>query len=210
MIAILFKGIIIGVLVSAPMGPIGLLCIQRTLNKGRWHGFATGVGATCSDIFYALLTCLGMGIVVDFIQQHQEILQIVGSLLLMLFGYYIYRSNPSKILTKPKETSNYHQDVVSSFFLTLSNPFILFLFLALFARFGFIEPEDQVLKMIIGLFGIALGALGWWFLITSLVGKVRSNFNVRGLWLMNRIVGIVIMVLSLIGIIFAIVEHVQY
>ena len=208
MVTILFKGMMIGMLVSAPMGPIGLLCIQRTLNKGRWHGFYTGIGAACSDVFYALLTCLGMGIVVDFIQQHQESLQIAGSLLLMLFGYYIYRSNPSKILTKPKETSNYYQDIVSSFFLTLSNPFIIFFFLALFARFGFIEPEDQLLKMITGLLGIVAGALGWWLLITSLVGKVRSNFNVRGLWLMNRIVGVVIMVLSLVGIIVAMVERI--
>ena len=209
MVIILFKGMMIGMLVSAPMGPIGLLCIQRTLNKGRWHGFYTGIGAACSDVFYALLTCLGMGIVIDFIQQHQESLQIAGSLLLMLFGFYIYRSNPSKILTKPKETSNYHQDIVSSFFLTLSNPFIIFFFLALFARFGFIEPEDQLLKMITGLLGIVVGAMGWWFLITSLVGKVRGNFNVRGLWLMNRIVGVVIMILSLIGIIMAIVERIQ-
>ena len=207
MLVILLKGMMIGVLVSAPMGPIGLLCIQRTLNKGRWHGFYTGIGAACSDILYALLTCLGMGIVIDFIQQHQGILQIAGSMLLMLFGYYIYRSNPSKMLTKPKETSNYYQDIVSSFFLTLSNPFIIFFFLALFARFGFIEPEDQLYKMISGLLGIVAGALGWWFLITLLVGRVRNNFNVRGLWLMNRIVGVVIMVLSLFGVIMAIVEY---
>jgi threonine/homoserine/homoserine lactone efflux protein len=205
---ILFKGIIIGILVSAPMGPVGLLCIQRTLNKGRWHGFSTGAGATCSDIIYALLTCLGMGFVIDFVENNQEVLQIVGSVLLMIFGLYIYRSNPSKSLRKPQEgTSTYHQDGITSFFLTLSNPFIIFLFIALFARFNFISPDDKLLSMIIGLAGIALGALVWWFLITTLVGKLRSNFNLRGLWIMNRLVGIVIMFLSVIGVVLTIWEY---
>ncbi len=208
---ILFKGFIIGILVSAPMGPIGLLCIQRTLNKGRWHGFASGIGATCSDLFYALLTCLGMGIVIDFIQNNQEILQIIGGLLLMIFGIYTYRSNPTKNLIKPKVAPvTYHQDTFTAFLLTLSNPFIIFLFLALFARFNFISDEYSFIpSLLLGLMGIAAGALSWWFLITYLIGKLRGNFNVRGLWLMNRVVGVVIMILSVIGIFFAIWEYHQ-
>lgn len=207
--SILYKGFIIGVLVSAPMGPIGLLCIQRTLNKGRWHGFATGIGATISDVIYALLTALGMGIVIDFIQSNQEILQIGGSLLLMLFGIYTYRSNPSKSLRKPQENvTTFSQDTITAFFLTLSNPFIIFLFIALFARFNFFSSEggNPILTIIVGLISIAVGALTWWFLITTLVGKLRNSFNLRGLWIMNRIVGSVIVLLSIIGIIFSIVE----
>lgn len=206
--SIIYKGILIGILVSAPMGPVGLLCLQRTLNKGRWHGFATGVGATCSDILYALLTCLGMGFVIDFIESNQEILQIAGSILLLLFGIYIYRTNPSKSLRKSQEgNSTYHQDLITSFFLTLSNPFIIFLFIALFARFNFIAPEDKLLSMITGLIGIAIGALLWWFMITTLVGKLRNNFNLRGLWIMNRIVGVIIIALSVIGAGVTIWEH---
>ena len=68
MLGLISKGIVIGVLVSAPMGPIGMLCIQRTLNKGRWHGFVTGLGAALSDVIYAALTCLGMGVVVNFVE----------------------------------------------------------------------------------------------------------------------------------------------
>ncbi|MDR1719075.1 MAG: LysE family transporter [Dysgonamonadaceae bacterium] len=204
MIGILYKGFIIGVLVSAPMGPIGLLCIQRTLNKGRWHGFFSGVGATMSDIIYATITCLGMGFVIDFVEHNQSILQIIGSLLLLIFGYYIYHSNPSKSLRKQSESGNvtYHQDIATSFLLTLSNPFIIFLFIALFARFNFISVEEKLFSMILGLCAVALGALSWWFLITTLIGKLRKNFNLRGLWIMNRIVGITVMVLSIVGIIF--------
>lgn len=205
MIDIFYKGIIIGVLVSAPMGPIGLLCIQRTLNKGRWHGFFSGVGASFSDILYALITCLGMGIVIDFIEANQIVLQIIGSILLMIFGIYIFQSNPSKSLQKPRETINtYSQDTLTAFLLTLSNPFIIFLFIALFARFNFIAPEEKLFSTVIGLLGIVIGALSWWFVITTLVGKLRQIINVRGLWIMNKVVGIVIIVLSLIGIFYSV------
>ena len=98
MLGLISKGIVIGVLVSAPMGPIGMLCIQRTLNKGRWHGFVTGLGAALSDVIYAALTYLGMGVVVNFVEANQAPLQLMGSIVLGLFGYYIYQSNPVKNL----------------------------------------------------------------------------------------------------------------
>ena len=86
----IFKGIIIGVIASAPMGPVGILCIQRTLNKGRWFGFVTGVGAAFSDIVYALFTGLGMSFVMDIVNnaQNKFYLQIFGGLLILVFGVY--------------------------------------------------------------------------------------------------------------------------
>lgn len=203
MIHIIYRGILIGILVSAPMGPIGLLCLQRTLYKGRWHGFFSGIGAAFSDLFYALITCMGMGIVITFIEDNQSILQIVGSVLLMLFGIYTYKSNPSKSFRKPKHTYSFSQDAISAFFLTFSNPFIIFLFIALFARFNFISPdEDEALhSIILGLISIFAGAMLWWFAMTTVVGKLRKVFKERGLLIINRIVGIVIIVLSVLGII---------
>jgi threonine/homoserine/homoserine lactone efflux protein len=202
---IIFNGIIIGVLVSAPMGPIGLMCIQRTLKKGRWHGFISGVGAVCSDLIYASITCLGMGIVIDFVTVHQLVIQIIGSILLFLFGLYTFRTNPSKSLHKPKEGGNtFSQDAFTAFFLTLSNPLIIFLFIALFARFNFIGPSETLYSMILGLLFIVVGALGWWFLVTTLVGKLRPIINVRGFWIINKAVGAVIMFLSLLGIVYSV------
>lgn len=107
MLGIVSKGIIIGVLVSAPMGPIGMLCIQRTLNKGRWHGFVTGLGAALSDVIYAALTCLGMGVVVNFVEANQAPLQLIGSIVLGIFGYYIFQSNPTRNLKKHREKKLY-------------------------------------------------------------------------------------------------------
>ena len=91
---ILVKGFIIGVVVSAPLGPVGVLCIQRTLNKGRWYGFVTGLGASLSDIAYALLTGYGMSFVFDYINKNIFYLQLLGSVMLLLFGIYTFRSNP--------------------------------------------------------------------------------------------------------------------
>ena len=92
----IIRGLAIGILVSAPMGPIGVLCIQRTLNKGRWSGFVTGLGASISDLGYAVLTGLGMSIVIDFIETNEYLIQILGSLVLAGFGAYLYRQNTCK------------------------------------------------------------------------------------------------------------------
>ena len=83
--------------------------------------------------------------------------------------------------------------------MTLSNPLIIFLFIGLFARFGFLAPGVRLYEQISGYLSIALGALMWWFGITFFVNKVRSRFNLRGIWMINRVIGIVVMVISIIG-----------
>ncbi|MCL1934690.1 MAG: LysE family translocator [Candidatus Azobacteroides sp.] len=179
------------------MGPVGLLCVQRTLKKGQWHGFFSGIGAAFSDLLYAGITSLGMGFVIDLITTQQYYLQIIGSALLLIFGIYVFRSNPFKWLHESQENVNsYPQDTLTAFLLTLSNPLIIFLFIALFARFNFIATEEKLFSILLGLAGILVGALSWWFLITFLVGKLRKIMTLRGLWIMNRIMGIFIIVLS--------------
>ncbi len=202
MLALAAKGLLIGILVSAPMGPVGMLCIQRTLSKGRWHGFVTGLGAMVSDIIYAMLTSLGMGVVVNFVEANQAPLQLTGSLVLSVFGYYIYQSNPVKNLRKQKERKlSFTQDFITAFLLTFSNVLIVLLYIGLFARFGFILPDHSLGMIIGGIICIGIGAISWWLFITYIVSKLRKWFNVRGIWLMNRIVGSTIIILSIIGII---------
>lgn len=202
MLALAAKGLLIGILVSAPMGPVGMLCIQRTLSEGRWHGFVTGLGAMVSDIIYAMLTSLGMGVVVNFVEANQAPLQLAGSLVLSVFGYYIYQSNPVKNLRKQKERKlSFTQDFITAFLLTFSNVLIVLLYIGLFARFGFILPDHSLGMIIGGIICIGIGAISWWLFITYIVSKLRKWFNVRGIWLMNRIVGSTIIILSIIGII---------
>lgn len=201
MLGLVYKGIVIGLLVSAPMGPIGMLCIQRTLNKGRWHGFVTGLGAALSDVIYAALTCLGMGVVVNFVEANQAPLQLLGSIVLGFFGYYIYQSNPVKNLKKQQEKKmSFTQDFITAFLLTFSNVLIVLLYIGLFARFGFVLPEHSVWMLVVGIVCIGVGAVLWWFGITYIIAKLRKWFNLRGIWLLNQIVGSIIIILSVIGI----------
>lgn len=206
---IIIRGIAIGILVSAPMGPVGVLCIQRTLNKGRWSGFFTGVGAAISDLIYCLLTGLGMSFVIDFIETNQSLLQVVGSVVLLVFGVYLIRKNPSGVLKPPSEKKvTYTQDFITGFLFTFSNPLILFLIIGFFARFNFLSPDYHYYHYIIGFSFIFIGAILWWFVITFFVNAVRSHFNVRSMWLVNRIIGIVILLMSIFGFIMGIKDYI--
>lgn len=190
-------GVLIGIIVSAPMGPIGILCVQRTLNKGRWHGFFSGIGAAFSDLIYAAIVSLGMGIITNFIEANHDILQIAGSAMLLFFGAYTFRSNPARNLKRPKEgKSSYLQDTITAFLLTLSNPLIIFILMGLYAQFGFFNNVENVYYLSIGLTGVFAGAVLWWFVITSLVAKLRNVINVRGLGIINKISGSIIMLIS--------------
>ena len=201
---LLIKGFIIGVVVSAPLGPVGVLCIQRTLNKGRWFGFVTGLGAALSDICYALLTGYGMSFMDELILKHQIFLQFVGSIMLLAFGIYTFRSNPVKALRPSSGTrGTYLHNFVTAFFVTFSNPLIIFLFIGLFARFSFVMPGSPIGFQLVGYLAIIMGAVTWWFSITYFVNKVRSHFNVRGIWVLNRVIGVVVVIASMVGIVLA-------
>jgi len=192
----------IGIILSAPMGPIGILCIQRTLNKGRNSGLFTGVGAAASDLFYCLLVGLGISLVTDFIADHVNILQIIGSVILIAYAVYMIFHNPvSQIKENIDQRDDQLRDMVTGFLFTLSNPLIMFLIIPLFARFSFPLPEYRFYHVIFGYLCIALGALTWWAVITFFVDKVRTHFNIRSMWLINRIIGSIILVLSLYGLI---------
>ncbi|BEG99516.1 LysE family translocator [Bacteroides sedimenti] len=208
---LLVKGFIIGVVVSAPLGPVGVLCIQRTLNKGRWYGFVTGLGASVSDIAYALLTGYGMSFIFDFISTNMFYLQLLGSVMLFAFGVYTFRSNPVRALRPASSsTGTYLHNFVTAFAVTLSNPLIIFLFIGLFARFTFVTPQIHIYEQVIGYLSIALGAFTWWFCITFFVSKLRTRFNVRGIWMINRVIGGVVMLLSVIGVIFTLLGKALY
>lgn len=208
---ILLKGFIVGVVVSAPLGPVGVLCIQRTLNKGRWFGFVTGLGAALSDICYAFITGYGMSFMDEFILKHEVVLQVVGSILLLIFGIYTFRSNPVNELRPTSATKGtYLQNFVTAFFVTFSNPLIIGLFIALFARFSFVMPDKSVGFQLVGYLAIMLGAIAWWLSITFFVNKVRARFNLRGIWILNRIIGVIVIIASVAGIVYAVLGNSLY
>ena len=198
---IVFKGLLIGIIASAPMGPVGVLCVQRTLNKGRWYGFVTGCGAALSDIIYAGITGLGMGMVVELVSNdtNRFYLQIVGSLMLLAFGVFTYRTDPTKNLRKPGQNKGtLTHNGITAFLVTLSNPLIVFLFMALYAQFSFGLQIDKPIELVVGFISIIGGALLWWWGLTWLVDVIRLKFDHNGIRIINRIIGTLVIIGSII------------
>lgn len=196
------RGLAIGVVVSAPMGPVGILCIQRTLDKGRRSGFFTGIGAAISDLLYCLLTGFCLSFIEDFIQRNRMPIQLVGSAVLIFFGIYLLRKNPVDSLRHraDMDSPSAGGDILRGFLFTFSNPLILFLIIGLFAQFNFVIEGMKFYHYILGFIGIIAGAIGWWWVVTYFVNKLRAHFNVRSMWLINRIIGIIILVFAAFGI----------
>lgn len=205
MVYIIIKGLFIGFLSSAPMGPVGMLCIQRTLNEGKKQGLITGLGAAVGDMLIALLAiiaALGLGFSTEFIQQHEGPLKIVGSIVLIAFGYVVFNKKPSKSLTKLKENAmSFWKVFASSLGLTVSNIATLFLYIALFARFNVIDADKPFGYDLLTISFIGVGAMLWWLLVTYFVNKLRSRFNPRGLQIFNKIIGVLLVGLGVAGII---------
>lgn len=200
MTEIILKGILIGLCISVPLGPIGMLTIQRTLNRGQRHGIATGLGATTSDLIYTIVTLFFLSFVINFIEEHRLIIQLLGSLVVAVFGWYIFRSNPAT-QPKPNETVKHSLlgDFATAFGLTFSNPLVLFVLIALFARFQFIGSKTTLFVSIIGISSILGGAFLWWSLLTFLVSRFKSKLNMRELKIINQITGLIIIIIGCVG-----------
>lgn len=197
---LIFKGVLIGIIASAPMGPVGVLCIQRTLNKGRWYGFVTGIGAACSDIIYALITGFGMSFMMDLITNPTNLfwLKISGSIMLLIFGLYSFRSNPTrKMHISGKNKGTFWHNGITAFLLTFSNPLIILLFIAAFAQFTFVIP-NKPFEMSFGYASIFGGAILWWFGLTWLIDKIKGKFDNNGIIIINKVIGSVVIIFSLI------------
>lgn len=199
---IMFYGFIIGVLVSAPMGPVGMLIIQRTLNKGRWPAFFTGIGAGLSDLLYCLITAFGLSFIGDFLETNQCFIQIFGSLVIVGFAIYLFQRNPARTLQKPVEQQKLTllTDAATGFLFTFANPLIIFFIIGLFGRFNFLVPEYAFYHLIVGFAAILFGALCWWWGITWLVNRMRSHFNVRAMWILNKVIGSILLIMAIVGI----------
>ncbi len=201
MVYYIIKGILIGVLVSAPLGPSGVLCIQRTLSKGRLYGLVTGLGVAISDLLYAMITGFGISFVTPFIENNEFLLQITGSLVMFGFGLYLFWNNPLKTLSNStEEKGSYVQQFVTGFLLTFSNVFIIFLFIGLYARFSYIQGDATIFMHMLSILLIFTGAILWWFVVTYLISKVKERYNIRNLFFVNKITGTIILIISIVGI----------
>ncbi len=181
------------------MGPVGVLTVQRTLNKGRWYGFVTGMGAAMSDMLYALAAGLGISFVMDFIEATSAIyLKLGGSILLFGFGYYLYKAKPTPPHKSSGKMGTLTHNALTGFLVTVSNPLIVLLLLALMARFEFVVPDHPV-EQALGYMGILGGAALWWFCLTTVLHKLRTKSKSISVQSLNRIIGTLVMIASVVG-----------
>ena len=194
------RGMVVGIVASAPMGPVGVLTVQRTLNKGRWFGFATGIGAAVSDLIYAVMTGLGMSFVMDFVEKPVTVfyLKLLGAILLFCFGAYTYYVKPAPPHKSSGQRGSLWHNMFTGFAITVSNPLIVFLFLALFARVGFVVPDHPV-EQALGYVGVLAGAIVWWFCLTTALNRFGSRIEMSTIILLNRLLGLLVMVASTVG-----------
>ncbi len=203
-IELLLKGVFIGFMVSAPLGPIAVLCIQRTLNKGRISGFVSGLGAVTADTIFALIAGLGISIIIAFIEEKIFYFQIIGGIIILYLGIHIFYSNPVKQIRMQRMNKNkLSHDFLSVFFLTISNPIAIFFFLAMFTGVNLTSGRMNFINLIFMVSGVTLGAVFWWFLLSSFVNIFRHRFRLKNIWWMNKVAGIVIFFLG-IAVIFSI------
>ncbi len=195
----IYDGVIIGFSASVPLGPIGVICIQRTLQRGKLSGFISGLGAAFSDALYAIIAGFSLSYVVAFIEEQFFWLQIFGSIILILLGVHIFRSNPAVQLRRQRhKKSTLIHDFVSTFLITISNPLAVFLFIAFFASFRAVNPNMGIVSQLILIGGVFAGASLWWLTLVSIVSLFRSALNLRRLYWINKIAGTVIIVFVVI------------
>jgi threonine/homoserine/homoserine lactone efflux protein len=167
---------------------------------GAFLAGATGAGAALSDFFYALMTGLGMSFVIDFIEQGQTLfwLKLMGSVMLLIFGIHTYLQDPRKSMrTQMKRKGTLFYNFISGFGLTISNPLIVFLFIALFNMLTFVIPSN-LFGQAIGYLSIIAGAMLWWLGLTYVITKMKDNFGVKGILYLNRSIGSIVICASVV------------
>jgi threonine/homoserine/homoserine lactone efflux protein len=196
---LLITGIVVGFLVAMPVGPIGILIIQRTVNKSRLSGHMSGLGAALADLIYAIIAAYSLTFIIELVRNYQVTFQILGGLAVIAIGLHIFFKNPVKDFKKFKRKGNRPiQDLTSTLLLTLANPITIFAFLALLASSGItftLEKPYQTLFLVMGVF---IGACIWWLCLTELVYLIKHRFNLRVLLWFNKIAGVAILLFVVI------------
>lgn len=200
MITALVKGFIVGLGASIPLGPLGVLCVQKTLGSGRNSGFITGLGASVSDTFYAAISLMGLAFIQNLIDENIDWVMLFGGLVIMYIGVKIYLTNPIKQIRQKNKNKRHVEDFFEALFMTVTNPGAIFLILGLFAAVG-INVGESVSKgdLITTLWGVFAGSAAWWFTLSTTINVFRKRFRIKQLMMINRISGIVIFVLGLIS-----------
>jgi len=204
LLTLFVKGILIGFLIAAPVGPIGILCIRRSLSGNYVLGFVTGLGAALADTVYGAIAGFSLAGIADFITANNFYLRLFGGALLAWIGFSIFRAPPRKTTLEKVEDENTFNAFTSAFFLTISNPITLLVFAAAFAAMGISPVNDSLTQASILVAGVFVGASAWWLSLSTGVHLIHHKLSDQQLLWINRVSGVMLigfstyMLLSLI------------
>lgn len=196
-----FKGLIIGVSIAAPVGPIGLLCIQRTVLQGRLSGFISGLGAATADAVYGSIAGFGIDLVSNFLINQRMWIHLIGGGLLLLFGIKGIFAKPAEYAAQPSNNARgIWWSYLSTFLLTITNPMTILSFIAVFAALGVDNSLHKYNSASLTVFGVFLGSALWWLTLSGITGWLRGKFNRTTLLWSGRLSALIIIGFGIFGI----------
>jgi len=195
------RGVILGFSIAAPVGPIGVLCIRRTLAQGRIIGFASGLGAATADMIYGAVAALGLTLISNILVSQQALLRLVGGLFLLYLGIKTFRTPPATEAAEVKASARYAGIVgayLSTLLLTLTNPATILSFTLIFSSVGLSLVSDTNLAILL-VIGVFCGSALWWLLLSGGVSLVRNRINGAVLVRINQLAGVVIIIFGVVA-----------
>jgi threonine/homoserine/homoserine lactone efflux protein len=191
-----FKGLILGFSIAAPVGPIGVLCIRKTLEFGRFSGLFSGLGAACADTIYAIIAAFGLTFIANFLLEGQFWLRLIGGIFLLYLGWKTFSAEPNSQSKNIPHTTLIN-DFISTFFLTITNPMTIISFLAVFAGLGLSSIQGDYIQASMLVIGVFLGSALWWLTLSEGVTLFRKKVSQKVMKWINRVAGIIILVFGI-------------
>ena len=193
----IIKAFIVGICASAPIGPIAILVIQKSLSGGHKAGFIAGLGACVVDTIYAVAAIFALAVVQDFIFTHQNIILIVGGVVVSMLGVSMSFSDPFRKVKKNDGGAVSLTDFMQSLVMGFSNPGAIFVILALFAFFGLADEAPHNWSVMPIILSVSAGSALYWFCVTWFLSHFRKKFEIRTILWINRVTGAIIIVLGI-------------
>jgi len=185
-VGFLLKGVLVGIIIALPAGPVGVLCIRRTIFHGSLAGLVSGLGAASADAVFGIIAGFGLTVVSDVLLGYQDWLRLIGAAFLLYIGVSAFAADPVAQTRTQRDPEGLLADYASAFALTLTNPLTILAFVAIFAGIGFTGSEATLTRAAILVLGVWVGSLLWWVGLAFAAGLARSSFGRQHLVWINR------------------------